>query len=224
MIDSKPRRDAKQHNVMAAAMRDRLGIRAGDRVAMVLTNIPEMGIIFTAAARLGAITVPFNFMLKAEEITRMVNDCRAKVLFTEPDLFDANIRDKANVPGIDHWVMTFFSPAENIALRRRSREPALEMPVDIAPVTNADHPHDERLVLDRIHDPVVANAHPVSFERRELLASSWSGVVAELADTLHDAHAIVSGDRFQVLQDRTLERHAIACHRASGTRAPLRRR
>jgi long-chain acyl-CoA synthetase len=93
-------------NVMAAAMRDRLGIRAGDRVAMVLTNIPEMGIIFTAAARLGAITVPFNFMLKAEEITRMVNDCRAKVLFTEPDLFDANIRDKANVPGIDHWVMT----------------------------------------------------------------------------------------------------------------------
>ncbi|MBU4386281.1 MAG: AMP-binding protein [Actinobacteria bacterium] len=92
-------------NLFAAAMRGKLGVGAGDRIAVVLTNVPEMGTIFTAAARLGAITVPFNYMLKAEELTRMVNDCGAKVLFTEPELFRANIRDKANVPGIDHWIM-----------------------------------------------------------------------------------------------------------------------
>lgn len=92
-------------NLLAAAMREKLGVEAGDRIAVVLTNVPEIGTIFTAAARLGAVTVPFNFMLKAEELTRMVNDCGAKVLFTEPELFRQNIRDKANVPGIDHWIM-----------------------------------------------------------------------------------------------------------------------
>ncbi|MBU4175092.1 MAG: AMP-binding protein [Actinobacteria bacterium] len=92
-------------NIFAAAMREKLGVRAGDRIAVVLTNVPEIGTIFTAAARLGAVTVPFNFMLKAEELTRMVNDCGAKVMFTEPELFRQNIRDKANVPGIDHWIM-----------------------------------------------------------------------------------------------------------------------
>ncbi len=93
-------------NVLAAAFRDRLGVRRGDRIAMVLTNTPEIGLIFLAAARIGAVLVPFNFMLKAEEITRMVSDCGAKVLITEPDLFRLNIRDKANIPEIEHWVMT----------------------------------------------------------------------------------------------------------------------
>ena len=91
-------------NVFASALKA-LGVRRGDRIAIVLTNVPEMGIIFTATARLGAITVPFNYMLKAEELTRAVSDCGAKVCITEPDLFALNIRDKANVPGIEHWIM-----------------------------------------------------------------------------------------------------------------------
>ena len=95
----------KAANAAAAGMRDYLGVRRGDRVACVLTNLPEMGLAFLATARLGAILVPFNYMLKAEEIQRAVNDCGAKVLITEPDLFAANIKDKAKVPNIEHWVM-----------------------------------------------------------------------------------------------------------------------
>jgi long-chain acyl-CoA synthetase len=92
-------------NTVAAALRDRLGVKEGDRIAMVLTNVPEIGMLFTAAARLGAITVPFNYMLKANELQGAIADCGAKVLVTEPELFALNIRDKANVPGIEHWVM-----------------------------------------------------------------------------------------------------------------------
>lgn len=102
----------KVTNTLAAAMRDKLGVNEGDRIAMVLTNVPEIGTVFTAAARLGAITVPFNFMLKADEITRMVNDCGARVMFTEPALFAENIRDKSNVPGIEHWIMV--GPPEEV--------------------------------------------------------------------------------------------------------------
>ncbi|MFH1149709.1 MAG: AMP-binding protein [Actinomycetota bacterium] len=92
-------------NTAAAAMRDKLGVKRGDRIAMVLTNVPEVGLIFTAAARLGAMVVPFNYMLKAEEIQRAVNDCGARFLITEPELFALNIRDKSKVPDIDHWAM-----------------------------------------------------------------------------------------------------------------------
>jgi long-chain acyl-CoA synthetase len=95
----------KATNVVAAALRDKLGVRPGDRVAVVLTNSLELGLVFTAITRLGAVFVPFNYMLKAEEITKMVNDCGAKVLITESELFALNIRDKANVPGIEHWIM-----------------------------------------------------------------------------------------------------------------------
>ncbi len=91
---------------VAAALADRLGVKPGDRIALVLTNVPEIGLFFTAAARIGAIIVPFNYMLKATELRGAIADCGAKVLVTEPDLFETNIRDKSNVPGIEHWVMT----------------------------------------------------------------------------------------------------------------------
>jgi len=95
----------KVTNSIASVLRRELGVQAGDRIAVVLTNVAEFGLIFTAAARIGAITVPFNYMLKAEELTRSITDCEAKVLITEPELFWLNIRDKANIPGIKHWVM-----------------------------------------------------------------------------------------------------------------------
>ncbi|MHB8894986.1 MAG: class I adenylate-forming enzyme family protein [Candidatus Geothermincolia bacterium] len=95
----------KSCNTVAAALRDGLGVRQGDRIAIVLTNVPEIGLLFTAAARIGAILVPFNYMLKADELQGAIADCGAKVLITEPELFALNIRDKANVPGIEHWVM-----------------------------------------------------------------------------------------------------------------------
>src|SRR5450759_3163990 len=93
-------------NCIAAMMKNELGVKPGDRIAVAVTNIPELGLAFLAAARIGAITVPFNYMLKAEELTRSISDCGAKVLLTEPGLFAINIRDKANIPEIEHWVMT----------------------------------------------------------------------------------------------------------------------
>lgn len=99
-------------NSIASVLRNELGVKQGDRIAVVLTNVAEFGLLFTAAARIGAITVPFNYMLKAEELTRSINDCEARVLITEPELFWLNIRDKANIPGIEHWVM--IGPAESV--------------------------------------------------------------------------------------------------------------
>ena len=91
--------------IVANALRDKLGVRKGDRIALALTNSPEIGMFFTAAARIGAIIVPFNYMLKADELAYSIKDCEAKVLVTEPDIFNWNIKDKAAIPEIKHWIM-----------------------------------------------------------------------------------------------------------------------
>ena len=127
----------KSTMVIASALRA-LGVRRGDRIAVVLTNLPEMGVLFTAAARLGAITVPFNYMLKAEELTRAVSDCGAKGCITEPDLFNLNIRDKANVPGIEHWIMV---------------GPHNEVPEGFISIDAATEGHQDRIVEPVDLDP-----------------------------------------------------------------------
>ena len=85
-------------------MADKLGVTKGDRVALVLTNLPEFAFFCAAAAKLGAVPVPFNYMLKADELSFAIEDCKAKVLVTERDLFEMNIKDKAKLPAIEHWI------------------------------------------------------------------------------------------------------------------------
>lgn len=99
-------------NILANAMRDRLGIRKGDRMAIVLTNRGEFGIFCGAASRLGAVFVPFNYMHKADELAYGMNDCGARVLVTEKELFDDNIGDRSKLPGIEHWILT--GPKEGV--------------------------------------------------------------------------------------------------------------
>ncbi|MDD5747761.1 MAG: AMP-binding protein [Actinomycetota bacterium] len=97
---------------IADGLKRKLGVKCGDRIAVLLTNVPEFPLIAQAAARLGAITVPYNYMLKAREITKLINDCGARVLLTEPQLFNMNIKEKSNVPEVEHWLMV--GPEEQV--------------------------------------------------------------------------------------------------------------
>jgi len=98
--------------LIADGLRRKLGVKRGDKIAVLLTNLPEIALFAQAAARIGAIVVPFNFMLKAQEIMKLANDCDAKVLVTEPQLFNMNIKDKSKVPQVEHWIMV--GPEEQI--------------------------------------------------------------------------------------------------------------
>ena len=58
-----------------------LGVRQGDRVAMLQVNCPECIESYYAAAKLGAIFVPLNFRAKTDELGYMIGNAEAKVLF-----------------------------------------------------------------------------------------------------------------------------------------------
>jgi acyl-CoA synthetase (AMP-forming)/AMP-acid ligase II len=56
------------------------GIRKGDRIAILALNHPRFFDLFGAAARLGAVVVPLNWRLAAEEIRHILEDAAPSLL------------------------------------------------------------------------------------------------------------------------------------------------
>ncbi len=63
-----------------ASLLSSVGIAPGDRVAIMLPNVPAFPIAFYGALAAGAIVVPMNPLLKSREITYYLSDSGARVL------------------------------------------------------------------------------------------------------------------------------------------------
>jgi acyl-CoA synthetase (AMP-forming)/AMP-acid ligase II len=59
-----------------------LGVRPGDRVAMVMANYPEFVAIKFAIARAGAIAVPLNYLYRSDELHFVLADSGCRVVIT----------------------------------------------------------------------------------------------------------------------------------------------
>jgi len=83
----------------------RLGVKNGDRVGLATYNRVELAFAEFACMKIGAIPVPLNFMLKANEINYQMENSGAKVLITDDDVYRNNIQDTSRVPAIETWIM-----------------------------------------------------------------------------------------------------------------------
>ncbi|PRZ42732.1 fatty-acyl-CoA synthase [Antricoccus suffuscus] len=72
---------AAQSQRIAGGLAD-LGVRRGDRVAILIDNRAEFVPVKIAVARAGAVAVPLNFQYKAEELQAALAHSEAKVLVT----------------------------------------------------------------------------------------------------------------------------------------------
>jgi len=72
-------------NVFGNALRS-LGVGVGDRVVLRLPNILEFPISCLAVQKIGAVSVCTFPLLRARELSYIVNDCGAKVIVTTPPL------------------------------------------------------------------------------------------------------------------------------------------
>ena len=77
----------------AAALLDRLGVRAGDVVAIAMPNRVELIIALFAAWRLGAAATPVNPALTPTEMQYQVDDAGAKVVIGDGLELDATVVD-----------------------------------------------------------------------------------------------------------------------------------
>src|ERR1700682_1916325 len=62
-----------------------MGVKRGDRVAVMTPNCPEVGLTYAAVWRLGAITVPILFLLAQAEVEHILHDAEPAVIVTSPE-------------------------------------------------------------------------------------------------------------------------------------------
>ena len=67
----------------AQALHERYGVGRGERVAIAMRNLPEWSVAFWAVTAIGAIAVPLNAWLTAEEIAHCVVDSGACVMVAD---------------------------------------------------------------------------------------------------------------------------------------------
>ncbi|HTU39850.1 MAG TPA: class I adenylate-forming enzyme family protein [Acidimicrobiales bacterium] len=72
-------------SALARRLRDTFGIEKGDRVAIVMRNIPEWVMAFWAATVAGAIVVPLNAWWSGEELRYGLEDSGSKVAFVDTE-------------------------------------------------------------------------------------------------------------------------------------------
>jgi long-chain acyl-CoA synthetase len=89
---------ARRAAALAAALRERLGLAGGARVAMVMKNAPDYVTAMFGIWTAGLAAVPVNAKLHAKEIDYILDDCGAAACFATPDLAEtvaaaAGVRD-----------------------------------------------------------------------------------------------------------------------------------
>jgi 2-aminobenzoate-CoA ligase len=85
----------------------RLGVKPGDRVAIRMPNRPTFVAVWLAIQKIGAVGVATMPMLRAREISYIVNDCGVKLLIAATDLMDEIVRAR---PAFDHSVTVAATP------------------------------------------------------------------------------------------------------------------
>jgi len=72
-----------------ATMLKSKGVEVGDRVGIMLPNVPYFPAVYYGALRAGAIVVPMNVLLKGREVGYYLSDPDVKLLFAWHDFLDA---------------------------------------------------------------------------------------------------------------------------------------
>lgn len=93
-------------NRMANALAG-LGVRKGDRVALLLPNCPQFLIGYYAALKLGAVVVAFNPLYSPREIEHQLNDCEAKVIITL-SLFYPSVAEVKSRTRLEHVIVAYI--------------------------------------------------------------------------------------------------------------------
>src|SRR3954454_19563990 len=84
---------------VAGLLKDR-GVAPGDRVGLMLPNVPYFPVVYYGILRAGGVVVPMNVLLKGREGTFYLSDPEAKVLFAWHD-FAAAAEEGAEEAGAE---------------------------------------------------------------------------------------------------------------------------
>jgi long-chain acyl-CoA synthetase len=90
-----------------------LGVQPGDRVVVTMANCPEVGIVYNALWRAGAVVTPATFLLPPEELRHVVADAGACGVITTPEFLKKVAEAVAGIDSV-RFVASSGEPAGEI--------------------------------------------------------------------------------------------------------------
>jgi long-chain acyl-CoA synthetase len=81
-------RDLCDRSGRVAALLAARGVRPGDRVAVMLPNVPQFAVVYYGILRAGAVVVPMNPLLKEREVAYYLGDSAASAILAWPGCAD----------------------------------------------------------------------------------------------------------------------------------------
>jgi long-chain acyl-CoA synthetase len=90
---------------LAHILIDQYGIKKGDRIALVMRNLPEWPAIFFAALSVGAIICPLNAWWTAEELDYGLRDCGARLAFLDGERAARMAEITAGIDTLEHVIV-----------------------------------------------------------------------------------------------------------------------
>src|SRR5499433_2488264 len=81
-----------------------LGVAQGDRVAYIAPNTHAQLESFYAVPQIGAVLVPINYRLTADDFAYLINHSGAKVVCTHTDYFEAVESVRSQLRSVRHFV------------------------------------------------------------------------------------------------------------------------
>ena len=87
------------------------GIARGDRVALMVPNIPQFVVAYYAVLRLGAVVVPLNLLYKAEEVGYILNGSAARAVIVFELFYPQIAAGIAAAPSVRHTIFIGQSAA-----------------------------------------------------------------------------------------------------------------
>src|SRR3981081_1121518 len=82
-----------------------LGVKKGDRVAYIAPNTHQQLESFYAVPQIGAVLVPINYRLTADDFVYITSHSGATVLCVHPDYVDAIDGVRGQLRGVKHFVV-----------------------------------------------------------------------------------------------------------------------
>jgi long-chain acyl-CoA synthetase len=116
---------------VAAYLRER-GVAPGERVGIMLPNVPEFAIAYYGVLRAGAVVVPMNVLLKQREVAYYLGDSDAELVFAWHECADAAQAGAAEA-GVDCVLVEEFGfeaglgsvDADGVVAEREDRDTAV---------------------------------------------------------------------------------------------------
>src|SRR5262245_58648248 len=87
-----------------SAALQQLGVRQGDRVAYIAPNTHAQLESFYSVPQIGAVLVPINYRLSAEEFTYIINHSGASIVCAHDDYLECVDGIRKDLPGVRHFV------------------------------------------------------------------------------------------------------------------------